>query len=177
MSSKGDESVRVLEALLTGIEIESKGLKFYTNALKKVTDPKGKQTLKYLGDEEKDHLKFMTDLKNSFQKKGAGVKNILEKKIQAKSKPKIFPKLGEFLEEVAEYRGDEKILEEAAEIEERSIQFYRDSAIGLKDEKNREIFNILIREEEGHLKLIEQMKDYMVLHGVWSGLEEYFLNE
>jgi rubrerythrin len=119
----------------------------------------------------------MTDLKNSFQKKGAGVKNILEKKIQAKSKPKIFPKLGEYLEEVAEYRGNEKILEEASEIEERSIQFYRDSAIGLKDEKNREIFNILIREEEGHLKLIEQMKDYMVLHGVWSGLEEYFLNE
>ncbi|GBE18963.1 hypothetical protein BMS3Abin16_01575 [archaeon BMS3Abin16] len=83
----------------------------------------------------------------------------------------------DFSEKIAESKGDEKILEEAEDIEKRSIEFYTSAMADVKDPAHSDIFNILIREENGHLQLVHQMRDYMILHGVWSRLEDYFANE
>jgi hypothetical protein len=88
----------------------------------------------------------------------------------------VFPKLEEFIHEISESKGDKKILEEAETIEKRSNEFYKKSVRGILNKNYQNIFDILIEEEEGHLNLIMQMSDYMTLHGVWSGLEEYFVN-
>jgi rubrerythrin len=172
-----DEVNKVLTALKTGIELESYGLKFYTKAASEVKDPKGRQTLQFLANEEKDHLKFFKDLRESFLKGGQdSTKNIIQLHYGS-NRSKVFPEMEEYLEEIKDSRGDEKILEEAEGIEKRSISFYKSSAGEVLNPDYQEIFKVLIREEEGHLKLIWQMSDYMKLHGVWSGLEEYFVNE
>lgn len=177
MDSEGEEAARVLNALKTGIEIEAHGIKFYRGASKEVKDPKGIQTLRFLANEERNHLRFIKDLKDSFEKKDASVKDIIKAHLDLKKGPRIFPEMDEYLEEIRESKEDEKILEEAAEIEKRSIEFYSDSAKSVTNGDYKEIFNVLVGEEEGHLKLIELMTDYMTLHGVWTGLEDYFANE
>lgn len=154
MDSEGEESVKVLDALKVGIKLESYGIKFYTSTSKNVKDPK-----------------------DSFEKKDASVKDIIKAHLESKKGPKIFPEMEEYLGEVKESRGDKKILKEAEEIEKRFIEFYKNSAKSITNQDYKEVFNILVREEEGHLKLIELMTDYMTLHGVWSGLEDYFANE
>lgn len=171
------EAQRVLEALNSGLELESAGLKFYSKALEEVSDPRGRQTLRYLADEEKEHLKFIKTLKSSCEKnKEPGVKGIVKaRKIAQESK--VFPQLEKFVEAVKSERGDKRILEEAEGIEKRSITFYKDMAKEIKNKDYKEVFNLLIREEESHLMLVRQMADYMVLHGVWAGLEDYFANE
>ncbi len=177
MAGTEEEVKRVLAALKTGIELESKGLNFYTKASERVMDPRGKQTLVFLANEEKDHLKYLRGLLESFEKKSSKFMDIVEAKKERDKKPKVFPEMENYLEEVRDIKGDKKILEEAAEIEKRSIAFYRESGEGVKGRDSRKIFDLLVKEEEEHLKLIEQMDDYMVLTGVWSGLEDYFANE
>ncbi len=83
----------------------------------------------------------------------------------------------EFISEIKDSQGDRKILEKAEEIEKRSIKFYTDTAKKVNTTSYKEVFNVLIKEEKGHLELVRQMADYMVVHGVWSGLENYFANE
>jgi rubrerythrin len=177
MTKEIDEAARVLEALNIGLEIEAYGFKFYSKAAQDVKDPKGRQTLRFLADEEKDHLKFIRELKESLTKKDDSVLKGIVKEHLSKQGSKVFPELEEYMEEIREARGDKLILGEAEEIEKRSVKFYNDSAKGIENKDYQDIFRVLIKEEEGHLKLVEQMADYMTLHGVWSGLENYFANE
>lgn len=177
MNGGVDEKTRVLEALKNGLELESNGIRFYTQALESVRDPKGCQTLRYLVNEERDHLKFINDIKGTFEDDSKlKVGEIATRHLSVK-RTKVFPKLEEFIHEVSESHGDKKILEEAETIEKRSIEFYKESGVGILNNDYQKTFDILIEEEEGHLKLVMQMSDYMTLHGVWTGLEEYFVNE
>jgi rubrerythrin len=177
MTTHSVEVEKVLAILKKGIELESFGIKFFTRAAGEVTDPKGRQTLKYLVNEERDHLKFIKDLEVSFKnKEGQKTKSII-KTWTSESRERVFPAIGKYLEAVKAGTGDKKILEEAEEIEKRSIKLYKGALAEIESEDSREIFNILIKEEEGHLALVQQMNDYMSLHGVWSGLDDYFANE
>jgi rubrerythrin len=177
MDGSAEEVVKVISVLNSGLELESNGLKFFSRAAQKVKDPKGRQTLRYLANEEKAHLKFIRDLKASLEKMDVARVITIVKSHRSSMDLKVFPELEDFLETVKETRGDDRILEEAEEIETRSIRFYEESLKGTVNKDYQEIFKALIKEEEGHLKLVQQMSDYMKLHGVWSGLEEYFVNE
>jgi rubrerythrin len=177
MTNHTEEVEKVLEFLKKGIELESFGIKFFTEAAREVTDPKGRQTLEYLANEERDHLKFIKDLETTFKnREGKKAKSII-KTWTTESRDRVFPEIGKYLEDVKAKRGDQKILEESEEIEIRSIKLYKGALDKVEKEDSREIFNVLIKEEEGHLALVQQMRDYMSIHGVWSGLEDYFANE
>ncbi len=177
MTTRGEEAEKVLAVLKKGSELESFGIKFYSEAAGEVTDPKGRQTLKYLANEEREHLKFIKQLRTSFENRGDEKVNSIIKVWAEKPHQKVFPDIEEYLEDVKAVSGDQKILEEAEEIEKRSIEFYTSAMDGVKDESHKDRFNILIKEEVGHLALVQQMRNYMTLHGVWSGLEDYFANE
>jgi rubrerythrin len=172
-----DDTETVLSVLKKGMELESFGIKFFTDAAEEVTDPRGRQTLKFLASEEREHLKFIKDLKKSFEDKENDKTKSIIKTLAEKSHIKVFPAVDEYLEKVKIGSGDQKILEEAEGIEKRSIEFYKGALMEMENGNSKDAFNILIKEEEGHLKLIEQMQDYMTLHGVWSGLDDYFVNE
>ena len=178
MTNLGEDMEKILAVFKKGIELESFGIKFYREAADEVTDPKGRQTLQFLANEERDHWSFIVDLKHSFESGNkSSAKKIINKRSETKAHSTVFPKMEDFSEKIAESKGDEKILEEAEDIEKRSIEFYTSAMADVKDLDYRDIFNILIREENGHLQLVQQMRDYMTLHGVWSGLEDYFANE
>jgi rubrerythrin len=176
MKSKEKEAEKVLEALNKGIELETRGIRFFNKSFQKLKDPKGRQTLKFLANEERDHLRFIREMKESFLKSDERIKKILHHH-KSKKGPKVFPKLENFIKEVTDSYGDKLVLEEAEEIEKRSIAFYKNSGKEIENKDYKEIFKALVKEEEGHLALVQQMSDYMKLHGVWAGLEDYFVNE
>ncbi len=177
MTNHGEDVEKVLTALKKGIELESFGIKFYTKAARDVTDPRGRQTLKFLAKEEREHLKFIKDIETSFENREEEKAHTTIKTWKEKSHHRVFPEIEAYLEEVQKSRGDKKILEAAEEIETRSITFYKGALDEVENKDFKDIFNILIKEEVGHLELVQQMNDYMTLHGVWSGLEDYFANE
>ncbi|RMF90606.1 MAG: hypothetical protein D6733_03330 [Methanobacteriota archaeon] len=177
MAVKEREAEAVQEALEAGLELESRGIGFYSRAAQEVRDPKGRQTLLFLAEEEREHREFIRELLESLKERDDSLLKGAVQKQRARKDTRVFPELEEYVEEIRDSRGDRKILDEAAEIEKRSIEFYREAGKDIENRDYQEIFRILIKEEEGHLALVRQMADYMVLHGVWSGLEDYFANE
>ncbi len=171
------EAAVVLEYLDKGLELESKGIEFYSKAAEEIKDPKGRQTLQYLAGEEKDHLRFIADLKKAYQAQSEFELSGLVRSHLLKHSSRIFPPLEEFVSEVRKTSGDQQILEKAEEIEKRSIELYENGMKKSATKNDQKIFRILIGEEKEHLALVSQMKDYMILHGVWSGLEDHFANE
>lgn len=157
----------LLECLEKGKEIEQEGIKFYTDAADSIEDPKGKSTLKFLAKEEGRHLEYINELIDSISD-GGDISQIIQKKI-----PEIFPKKEDFREQISVDKGDKKILEEAMKVEERSIEFYTECR-GRVNSSEKEIFEILIKEEEKHKAWLDYMKDGMDVHGHWYDLGEYF---
>jgi len=177
MTAKKHEHSGVLEVLKKGIELESYGIKFYSKSSETVSDPKGKQTLNFLAHEEREHLNFIQELQKIFEDGGAsGLEKTVSSHLE-RIHEKVFPELGEYLKDVKKSSGDKQILEEALEIEKKSVALYKSQIEASKNENVKKIFEILVKEEQGHLTLVEQMQDYMVLNGVWTGLDEYFANE
>jgi len=168
-----DERGKALKALSAGMELEKRGIEFYSGAAEKVESAEGRQTLRFLANEEKEHLKLIKELKKSLEEKRAE-EHAMEHWRESRGS-RIFPELESYLTKVKAGREDRAILEEAAEIERRSIKFYEKA--GRDAKRYREVFTTLVREEKGHLQLVEQMMSYMVLHGYWAGLEDYFANE
>jgi len=157
----------ILECLQKGKDLEAFGIKFYNEAADSISDPQGKSTLKFLAKEEHHHLEFIAKLIDSI-KKGSDLSPLLGEKI-----PKIFPKKEEFKEQMTSTKGDKKILDEAMKVEERSIEFYTNCQSTFKGVE-KDIFSILIKEEEAHKAWLDYMKDGMEVHGYWYDLGERF---
>lgn len=157
----------LIESLEKGKEIESQGIKFYTDAANSIEDPNGKSTLSFLASEEERHLGFIRKLINSVSK-GADISQMIQK-----NGPVIFPQKEEFQKRIAAGDGDKRVLEEAIFVEERSIEFYSDCLSGTSGAE-RSIFKALVEEEKRHRAWLDFMKEGMDVHGYWYGLEDYF---
>jgi rubrerythrin len=169
----------VLDSLDTGREIEMEGIKFYNKATETVKDTKGKGTLKFLANEEKEHLRFINNLSRSFKEKEGREKidEIIKDHKNQMEKPKIFADKEEYEKKIEAGNTEKEILKEAKEVEERSIKFYGGCHQKVNETIYKEVFEMLVEEENKHLEWIEMMQSYMDVHGYWYDLYGYFANE
>ena len=169
----------VLKSLDAGRGIETKGIKFYTVASEKVKDAKGRETLKFLANEEKEHLIFINNLSHLFKEKEdkAEIARIIKEYKKHQNKPKIFPDKKEYEKKIEADNADKEILKEAKNVEERSIDFYTECKNKVNEAGYKEIFETLVGEENKHVEWIEMIQGYMDVHGYWYDLYGYFANE
>ncbi len=170
-----DDQISLLEETLKqGIEIEEKGINFYSASAQKIKDPNGKATLEFLANEEKKHKELFQKILGRVSE-GEGTEKISSSESELLSdlkKPSIFPKAVEFDTKVD--GEDRKILEEAKKFEVRSIEFYTERKSMSKSEFVKNILGAVIHEEESHKELVEFQKTYLESHGYWSGMEDHF---
>ncbi|MFQ5975489.1 MAG: ferritin family protein [Candidatus Hydrothermarchaeales archaeon] len=174
-----DDVKFVLDCLDTGRKIETEGIKFYKGGAETIKDGKGRETLKFLANEEKEHLRFINNLSRSF-KENEGRKRIakiIKEHKNLMSRPKIFPGKAEYEKRIETDNADKEILNEAKKVEDRSIGFYQECKRKVGEQEYKEIFETLEGEEKKHLEWIEMMQGYMDVHGYWYDLYEYFANE
>ena len=157
------------EVLLTAMDIEKEGEMFYSKASMEVRDPVARNTLRFLSEEEKRHLKFIESVYNTL-KKGEDVEGIKKEFHNVK----VFPDYPEFISGVKASEKDFKILMEAKEIEKRSKEFYQNKMSEVEGEREREIIEMLAKEEEKHYRWIEYLESYVEEHGYWTGIDKYF---
>jgi len=159
----------VEDILITAMNIEKEGEEFYSRAMMDVEDPVAKDTLRFLAEEEKRHMEFISNVYKSLGKKEE-VENIRKQFLNSG----IFPDYSGFVSHVRATDRDVEILREAREIEVRSRRFYRKKLKDVTDETEREILEILAREEEKHLRWIEYLQGYVEEHGYWTGINKHF---
>jgi len=173
----GDEFV--LKSLDAGRGIETYGIKFYTEAYENVKDAKGRKTLQFLANEEKEHLRFINNLSQAFKEDASGkeIGKIIKGHKNLMENPKIFPGKEGYEVQIDIGDADKEILREAKKVEEKSIEFYKDCKNKVDKTEHKDIFETLVNEENKHVEWIEIMQGYMDVHGYWYDLSGYFANE
>ena len=153
-------SAQLIKYLRMGEDIEKKGIKFYSQALKRVIDPNSKNLLKFLIGEEKNHLEYLM----SFERKARGKKNGAKIK---KTKHPIFSKAA-----YKNIRGDRadtlNIFNTALDIELRSAKLYSSIAGKVRDRKLKEFLRKLVKWETEHYRLIKLHEDAIYKFQYWE---------
>ncbi len=159
----------VKEILITAMNLEKKGEEFYSRAVMDVEDPVAKNTLLFLAEEEKRHREFINGIYKSL-----GKEEELKKMKDQFTGSSVFPDYSKFVSRVKTTEKDAGILREAREIEIRSEEFYREKQKEVTGEIEREILEMLAKEERKHLKWIEYLQEFVEEHGYWTGIDEHF---
>lgn len=151
------------QALQFALDFEKRGEKFYRDSIQKVNDEFAKRTLKFLADEELNHIEKI----NRFNE--ALVKNYKDFDLDAHCQTKLPEKIENHLKEAIK-REEEKIRPQSSDIEiydmaidmERAgYAIYKESYEQSDDKKIKKFFEFLIKEENLHYDLLAATKRYL----------------
>ena len=142
-----------MEAYRVAYKIEEKGLEFYKKLVEKVEDTKTKETLKFLIDQESDHLKFFQNCLFELRKAQEDVNE--DNDLLDSLDFRIFQPY-ESIEDLEKVLTDfDKALKLGMIVEEKSIKFYENCQRQVSSPSAKEGIGNIIGEEYKHKALIE----------------------
>jgi rubrerythrin len=150
-----DEGIQIYdfnaaEALKIARKLEREGIKFYKEFLETVEDPKVKEVLLYLLDEEMEHLKLFEKMleredPESLDDDGEGVLDVVDDGVYTLPKSEA---LATDLDEAIQL---------GINIEKRSLSFYLEIVKHTKSEEGRNVLKIIIEEEKNHWEELKRL--------------------
>lgn len=170
MAPKMTDRERVDLALKT----ENDGSAFYRQAAGRVSHKLAKAAFEVLSKEEIRHVALIEALATRLTGKGApivvdsptkgllakGIKTIYESAMEAKGGPDL---------------GAVDAYKKAIELEKRISALYFEYGREGESDEARRLFNVLYREEQDHLTLLEDMFNYLTKPGQWFIDKDYVL--
>ena len=162
------------EAIKTAIEYETKIRDLYKEAVTVVADPLGKKALQMLQEDEQNHLDYLMDRLQRWQKTGKLVLEKLETIIPSREMITLeVEKLARKMPE--EDRGDEKqLLSKALKVEIETSRFYQKMVDEIPGE-GRRMFARFLEIEDGHIATVRAELDYLSHTGYWFDFQEFDL--
>ena len=156
-----------VNALKIAIEREKEARAFYLDSAKDTTDENGQKMLKWLANEEVWHqaglekqLKSLMD--NNTWEEWKEVSPPISKNDLAETAETTHTREAT---SYAHITGTEKsALRTGLRSEEKSMKFYVDFAAATTDPKGKKVFESLIKQEEGHIKIIQAALDTIGKH-------------
>ena len=137
-----------------GIELEIQSRNFYQSITRKMS--KDKQfILKFLANEELDHLKTLLAFKTALQNNKKWI-DLTQNQLTKIKKPKLYEGKGS-IPLIKETDNDTNILLTAMRAEKRGEQFYKRVGIKVKDQRVRSFFDFLSKFERGHYTLLKNL--------------------
>tara|TARA_B100002003_G_scaffold248575_1_gene282700 strand:- start:788 stop:1348 length:561 start_codon:yes stop_codon:yes gene_type:complete len=174
LQCRKQEKMTLGEAIKVAIEYETTIRDLYKEAVTVVDDPLGKKALQMLEKDEQNHLDYLTDRLQRWQKTGKLVLEKLETMIpsseiitrEAEKLAKKMPK---------EDRGDEKqLLSKALKVEIETSRFYQ-KMVGEMPGEGRQMFARFLEIEAGHIATVRAELDYLSHTGYWFDFQEFDL--
>ncbi len=140
------------------IQIEENGAETYRRASEGVQDPKLAEVLTWMAHEEEKHARWFESIRSdqtlsSEQKEMAAIGRSLLTDIM---KSNTFSLDREKLEEAGSFT---EILAQSIEFEQDTILFYEILLDFLDNDETREKLQMIIREEQNHIKKLETLAD------------------
>tara|TARA_B100001971_G_scaffold113784_1_gene104754 strand:+ start:2055 stop:2669 length:615 start_codon:yes stop_codon:yes gene_type:complete len=168
------EKMTLGEAIKVAIEYETTIRDLYKEAVTVVDDPLGKKALQMLEKDEQNHLDYLTDRLQRWQKTG---KLVLEKLETIMPSSEIITREAEKLAKKMpkEDRGDEKqLLSKALKVEIETSRFYQ-KMVGEMPGEGRQMFARFLEIEAGHIATVRAELDYLSHTGYWFDFQEFDL--
>jgi len=171
MVKESDEQrAEFLRFLKLAMSMEREGVKFYTKVKLQVDDFNMSQLMKVIMDQEREHLRIVTEVYNAEKKDGieeAAKKAASYKKQKPLETP--FSAMKHFDSLVKKKVSIHRLFEKAVEFEEGIAQLYRDIMQSTKNPKVKSLLKKLAEEEDQHKEFIQMHGESIYNDGHWYG--------
>jgi rubrerythrin len=149
-----------LAALTSGIQSEVASYVFYKEATKKSEASQHREILEKLALEEKDHFHVLERQYDSLvrSEKWISTADILKQEGLPEITEEMSQEHRQLIDEVAEANSLETILDIAYRLEEEAHKLFTSAKDRVDSDEGRRMFEQLSRFEEGHMKMIADMK-------------------
>lgn len=168
--------MRIEEAIQTAIAYELKIQQLYSDAADKVSDAAGKRVFQALAQDESNHVAYLQDRLEQWQKTGRLSQKKLEttlaaEKIVAGGLKALNRQMGR------EDRNDEKqMLSKALSVEIETSNFYQ-KMVDEMEGAERQMFARFLEIEAGHITIVQAELDYLSSTGFWFDFKEFDMEE
>ncbi len=161
----------VEEAIQTAIQYEAEVRDVYRDAAARMTDPTGKRVCEVMGNEEQEHLDYLTARLVEWRDTG---------KIEAAALKSAVPSCDVIADAAANVSGgmsdvdrasEREMLTKALEAENKTSSFYRKMVADLPSEA-RPLFERFVEIEEGHVAMVQAEIDSLTGTGAWFDVLE-----
>jgi len=156
-----------MDAITIAKKMETDAIAYYKEASKKTTHLVGKKMFLSIMEDEKRHLKMLSEI---FKEVGVSHKSVSP----MRNIKTIFEMHRADLKERVSATADEMdALKTAMNMEKEGVEFYRKAADGAKTKKEKALFERLIKEEEQHYAVFANTYFFMSDTGSWFMWEEH----
>ncbi len=153
------------------IQMETDGIKFYTDLANKTLHPMGKAMFRSFAEDEKLHAKRLKALLSAPEAPPQGKGKDGES--PQKRLVTVFQKMGEEIRgKTLSGANDIDAVKLAMGAEEKGIVFYEKAAKESGDPKEREMYVFLAGEERTHLSILKNTLDYLKNAELWEAESE-----
>lgn len=153
------------------IKMETDAIKFYREASEKTRNAVGKRMFLSVAEDEKRHIAILSRHLESLDLtigQASPLKNVKT----------IFEEMKESMLQRAEATPDEvEAFRIAMEMEKEGKVFYEKAAASAPTEKEKKLFEILVREEEEHFSIFQNTYSFLTDTGNWFMWEEHSIVE
>lgn len=155
-----------MDALELAMKMETDAISFYTEAARKTRYPAGKKMFQTIAEDEKRHLEMISQVI-----KGLGV---TPKEVSPLGNIKtVFEALKDEMMQKVEATTDElEAFKIAMKMEREGKAFYEKTLSQVKTEKEKALFERLIREEQQHYEIFSNTYQFLSDTGNWFMWEE-----
>jgi rubrerythrin len=151
------------------ISLEERARAYYEEAQQRVTDSSAKKILNLLTEEEKGHATALTEMKSGTY--GALEESLLPKQVLGLVEGAI--KEGQ--NAISTDASMKEILQKAMEIEQATCRFYEENATSADDDRVKELFASLAKQELGHYLIVSSLSEYFDRPAEWVESAEFGL--
>ncbi len=153
----------MLAALTAGIQAEVAAYVFYLEAAKQIEDKKLIEPLHQLAGEEKKHFQILERQYDSLirSEKWITTADVLKQNGLPEINEDMHTEHKDLIDDVHRLKTDREILEMALRLEEDARDTYQDAANSSNIKEARDIFNNLVRFEQGHVNYINSLMEIL----------------
>ncbi len=156
-----------MNAIEIAIRMETDAIKFYREASEKCSNSVGKKMFLSIMEDEKRHLDALNEILKGLD---ISIKDISPlKKIKT-----VFEELrDEMMKKVQATQDELEAFRIAMKMENEGMEFYKKMSSEAQSEKERSLFQRLVKEEEQHYSIFSNTYFYLSQTGSWFMWEEH----
>jgi rubrerythrin len=156
-----------MNAIEIAIKMEKDAIDFYTEAAGKTNNPVGKKMFLSVTEDEKRHLQMLSQIFKEVDIK-------IEEVSPMRNMKTIFESMKDSMMKRIQATNDElEAFKIAMQMEKEGIEFYKKAESEVQKEKERALFNRLIKEEQQHHDIFANTYFFMTNTGSWFMWEEH----
>ncbi len=156
-----------MNAVEIAIKMETDAIKFYREAAERASHPVGKKMFESIKEDEKRHLEMLSTIFKEMDIKitdASPMKNIKT----------VFQSMKDAMMKKVEATSDElDAFKVAMQMEKEGIEFYKNAEAEAKTEKEKALFERLIKEEQQHFDIFSNTYFFLSDTGNWFMWEEH----